>query len=145
MEGALYPFDPEMPHKTRADRQIKLLKAGVLGEPGAIAPATPDVQEIYFDVIARSARTGSLDEPMTVQWDFTDADPWHVRLNNGSSTAEKGLAPDADITLETTWGQWIQISMQGENPLKAVATRRLRPRGGLRNLARMGQVWQPRA
>ncbi|CAN5445573.1 hypothetical protein BH20ACT15_BH20ACT15_07740 [soil metagenome] len=144
MEGALYPFDPEMPHKTRADRQIKLLKAGVLGEPNGIAPATPDVQEIYFDVIARSARSDALDAPMTIQWDFTDADPWHVRLNNGSTVAEKGVALDADLTLETTWGQWIQISMQGENPAKAVLTRKLRPRGGLRNLARMGQVWQPR-
>ena len=145
MEGALYPFDPEMPYETRADRQITLLKAGVLGEPDLIAPATPDVQEIFFDVVARSARTGALDAPMTIQWDFADADPWHVRLDNGSSTAEAGIAPDADLTLETTWGQWIQISMQGENPLKAVATRKLRPRGGLRNLARMGQVWEPRA
>ena len=145
MEGALYPFDPEMPHTTRADRQIKLLKAGVLGEPNGIAPATPDVQEIYFDVVARSAQSGALDAPMTIQWDFTDAEPWHVRLNNGSTVAEKGVAPDADLTLETTWGQWIQISMQGENPAKAVLTRKLRPRGGLRNLARMGQVWQPRA
>ncbi len=93
MKGALYPFDPEMPHTTRADRQIKLLKAGVLGEPNGIAPADPEVQEIYFDVVARSADTDALDAPMTVQWDFTDADPWHVRLNNGSSTRRAGHGP----------------------------------------------------
>src|SRR6266550_9116114 len=29
----VYPFDPEMPHEERAQRQIKLLRAGVLGEP----------------------------------------------------------------------------------------------------------------
>ncbi len=33
--GSLYPFDPDMPHDERADRQIKLLQAGVLGEPDA--------------------------------------------------------------------------------------------------------------
>ena len=143
--GTIYPFDPEMAHDERAKRQLTLLRAGVLGEPDAgISRATPEVQSIYFDVIARSADATALDAPMTVQWKFTDADPWHVKLNNGSTAAAPGLADHADLTLETTWGQWIEISMRGESAPRAIVRRKLRPSGDLRNLARMGQVWKPR-
>ena len=142
--GSLYPFDPEMPHDQRARRQITLMKAGVLGEPGtAIARATPEVQSIYFDVLSRSAKTAALDAPMTLQWRFTDAEPWHLKLNNGSSAASPGLAEGADLTLESTWGDWVEFSKQRESPAKAILTRKLRPSGGLRNLARMGKVFGP--
>jgi hypothetical protein len=34
--------------------------------------------------------------------------------------------------------------MRGESPAKAVLGRKLRPKGGLRNLRRMAQVWDQR-
>ena len=144
MPPGIYPFDPEMPHAERARRQIKLLKAGVLGEPNGEVKSDPEVQGIYFDVIARSARTDAVDRPTKIQWKFSDAEPWHVVIDNGSSRAERGLAPDADLTLETSWADWIEISMHGEKPAKAILRRRLRPRGSLRQLARMGKIWEPR-
>jgi hypothetical protein len=133
-----------MPHKERAERQITLLKAGVLGPPNGGAKSSPEVQEIYFDVIARSAKTDALDSPLTVQWKFKDADPWHIKVRNGSSEAVAGVAESADVTLQTTWPEWVEISMRGESPAKAVLQRKLRPKGGLRNLRRMAQVWDPR-
>lgn len=133
-----------MPHEERAARQITMLKAGVLGPPNGPAKSSPEIQKIYFDVVARSADTEALDEPITVQWRFKDAEPWHVRVDNGSSRAAPGVAPDADVTLDTTWPQWIEISMRGENPAKAVLRRKLRPRGSLRELRRMQRVWEPR-
>jgi hypothetical protein len=145
MPNYVYPFDPDMPYDERASRQIKLLKAGVLGPPNGRPSSDHEVQEIYFDVVARSAETGSLDRPMTVQWKFADAEPWHVRLDNGSTAALPGLAPDPDVTLETNWGDWIDISMRGANFGKAVLARRLRPRGSLGSLRRMRQVWVPRS
>ena len=133
-----------MPHKERAERQIKLLKAGVLGEPNGPAQHTPEVQEIYFDVVARSAETDAVDRPVTIQWKFADAEHWHIRIDNGSTRAEQGLAPDADVTLETTWPDWIEISMRGRDIRKAVLKRQLRPRGSLRQLRRMKDIWEPR-
>jgi ribonucleotide reductase beta subunit family protein with ferritin-like domain len=144
MPPGIFPFDPEMPHKQRAERQIKLLKAGVLGEPTAPAQSSPEVQEIYFDVVARSARTDAVDRPVTFQWKFADAEDWHIRIDNGSTAASRGLAADADVTLETTWPDWIDISMRGNDIRKAVLRRKLRPRGSLRQLARMKNVWVPR-
>ena len=145
MPNYVYPFDPEMPYEERAARQIKLLKAGVLGPPNGRPSSDRDVQEIYFDVVARSAETGSLDRPMTVQWKFADADPWHVRLDKGSTAALPGLVPDPDVTLETSWGDWIEISMRGASFPRAVLGRRLRPHGSLGALRRMREVWVPRS
>ena len=144
MPPGVYPFDPAMPHRERAERQIKLLKAGVLAEPGTSITATPEVQQIYFDVVARSARTDAVDRPTKIQWRFSDAEPFHVVIDNGSSRAERGLAPDADLTLETSWADWIRVAMRGESPAKAMLQRRLRPRGSLRQLARLGRIWEPR-
>ena len=144
MPPGIFPFDPEMPHLERAERQLKLLKAGVLGEPNGPAQSSPEVQEIYFDVVARSAQTDAVDRPVTFQWRFADAEDWHIRIDNGSTSARRGLAPDADVTLETTWPDWIEISMRGRDIRKAVLRRQLRPRGSLRQLRRMKDVWEPR-
>jgi hypothetical protein len=133
-----------MPHVERARNQIKLLKAGVLGEPNGRPDGSPEVQEIYFDVIARSAQTDAVDRPTKIQWTFSDAEPWHIVLDNGSSRAQRGIAPDANLTLDTSWADWIGISMRGEKPAKAILRRRLRPRGSLRQLARMSKIWEPR-
>jgi ribonucleotide reductase beta subunit family protein with ferritin-like domain len=144
MPPGIYPFDPEMPHEKRAERQIALLKAGVLGEPVGEPQHSPEVQAILFDVIARSAQSDAVDKPTTIQWRFSDAEPWHVRIDNGSTRAEPGLAPDADLTLDTDWATWIGISMRGDHPAKAMLRRRLRPRGSLRELRRLGEIWEPR-
>jgi ribonucleotide reductase beta subunit family protein with ferritin-like domain len=144
MPAGIYPFDPEMPHEKRAERQIKLLKAGVLGPPDGPAKSSPEVQQIYFDVIARSAKTDAVEEPVTVQWKFSDAEPWHVVIDNGTSRAQQGIAEKADVTLMTTWPQWIEISMRGESPAKAIMRRKLRPRGSLRTLRRLPEIWEAR-
>ncbi|MDP9228610.1 MAG: ribonucleotide-diphosphate reductase subunit beta [Actinomycetota bacterium] len=144
MPPSIYPFDPAMPHAERAERQIRLLKAGVLGEPNGRPDSSPEVQEIYFDVVARSADTQAVDQPLTVQWKFSDADPWHVRIDNGSTRAVPGVAEDADVTLRTSWSDWIEISMRGADFRGAVLRRRLRPSGSLRQLRRMQAIWEPR-
>jgi 1,2-phenylacetyl-CoA epoxidase catalytic subunit len=145
MPPGIYPFDPASSHKQRAENQIKLLKAGVLGEPGTPVQATREIQDIYFDIIARSASTDSVDRTTKIQWRFSDAEPYHVVIDNGSTRAERGVAPDADLTLQTSWADWIDISMRGESPAKAMFQRKLRPRGSLRQLARLGRIWAPRA
>ncbi len=71
------------------------------------------MQEIYFDVVARSAETDAVDRPVTVQWKFADAEAWHIRIDNGSTAPVRGLAEKPDVTLETTWPEWIEISMHG--------------------------------
>jgi hypothetical protein len=140
----IYPFDPEMPHDERARRQITLLRAGVLGEPNGKPAVNPEVEEILFDVIALSAHADAVDRPVTIQWRFEDAEPWHVRIDNGSTSAEPGLADDADVTLRTDWGTWVDVAIRGEDARKAMLRRKIKPRGSLRQLARMQKIFPPR-
>jgi 1,2-phenylacetyl-CoA epoxidase catalytic subunit len=140
----VYPFDPEMPHERRAQRQIKLLRAGVLGEPNGKPQVDPEIEGILFDVVARSARTDAVDRPVTIQWRFEDAEPWHVRIDNGSTSSGPGLADDPDVTLRTTWADWVDISIRGKDARRAMLRRKLKPRGSLRQLARMQKIFPPR-
>jgi 1,2-phenylacetyl-CoA epoxidase catalytic subunit len=140
----VYPFDPEMPHEQRAQRQIKLLRAGVLGEPNGKPQVDREIESILFDVVARSARTDAVDRPVTIQWRFEDAEPWHVRIDNGSTSSGPGLADDPDVTLRTTWADWVDISIRGKDARRAMLRRKLKPRGSLRQLARMAKIFPPR-
>ena len=100
MEGVL-PIDHELPYDELAARQIRLLKAGVMGAPNGRPDSSPEIQELYFDVVSRVARTDAVNgEPLTIQWRFDDADPWHLRINNGSTATSPGVAADPDLTIE---------------------------------------------
>lgn len=144
MPGVL-PVDPELSPEQIAERQIKLMQAGVMGEPNGRPDSSPEIQRLYFDIIAHAARAEAVNgQPMTIQWKFSDAPPWHLRINNGSTAAAQGEAPNPDLTLETSWGDWIEVSMRGENPGKMLLRRRLRPRGSLRQLARLAKVFPAR-
>jgi hypothetical protein len=140
----IYPFDPEMSHEERAQNQIKLLRAGVMGEPNGKPEVNPELEAILFDLIARSAHTDAVDRPVTIQWRFEDAEPYHLRIDNGSTHAEPGVAEKADITLRTTWADWIDVSVRGQDARRAMLRRKLKPRGSLRQLARMPKIFPPR-
>jgi 1,2-phenylacetyl-CoA epoxidase catalytic subunit len=144
MQGVL-PVDPELAPEEIARRQITLMKAGVMGEPNGRPDASPDVQRLFFDIVCRVARADALDgDSMTIQWRFDDADPWHLRIDNGSTAAAPGTAPDPDLTIEASWRDWIGVSIQGEDPRRALLRRRIRPRGSPRNLLRLSKVFPPR-
>src|SRR5262245_3511207 len=140
----VYPFDPEMPHEERAARQITLLKAGVMGEPNGRPQVNPEVQAILFDIIARSARTDAVDRPVTIQWRFEDAEPYHVRIDNGSTSAGHGLAVDPDVVLRTDWSTLVNVAVRGQDARRALLQRKIKPRGSLRQLARMQKIFPRR-
>ncbi len=139
------PLDFGLPEEEIAKRQIKLLKAGVMGEPNGRPDSSPEIQRLYFDIISRVARADAVNgAAMTIQWRFDDADPWHLRIDNGSTAAEPGLAADPDVTLETSWQDWVGVSTKGQDPRRALLRRRIRPHGSLRNLLRLQRIFPPR-
>jgi hypothetical protein len=146
MPPDVYPFDMSLPHEERAQRAITLLRAGVAGEPVPNPDSSPEVQRLLFDVIARSAHKDAVNGsgPAVIQWRFEDAAPWYLRIDNGNSEAVQGEAPHPDITLETSWRDWIDLSIRGGDPRRAMLQRKLRPRGSLRMLWRMQRIF-PRA
>jgi 1,2-phenylacetyl-CoA epoxidase catalytic subunit len=142
MPAGVYPMDPSLTPEERAKRQVKLLRAGVLGEPNGKPDTSPEVQRLFFDVIARSADSEPLNgHPMTIQWRFKDAEPWHLRLDNGTSRAEPGLAEKADVTLDTTWADMINVAVHGEDARRLMLRRRIRPHGSPFKLLRMQKLF----
>ncbi len=143
MPPGTFPFNPEMPAEEVAERQVKLMMAGVLGAPDGPEPdASPDVQRLYFDLITRVADPAAANGSRLVyQWRFTDADPWHLVIDNGSTRAEPGEAPDPTLVLESSWADWIASGKPDANQLKMVLQRRIRPHGKLREIARLRKVF----
>jgi len=143
MPPGTFPFDPEMPAEEVAERQVKLMMAGILGPPDEGMPkSTPELQRLYFDVITRVADPAAANGSRLVyQWRFSDADPWHLVIDNGSTRAEPGEAPDPTVVLEASWADWIASGKPDASPLKMLLQRRIRPHGKLRELARMRKVF----
>jgi len=142
MPPGVFPFDPEASAEDVAKNQVKLMEAGILGPPEAVPQADPEMQRLYFDVVKRAANTKAANgSPLVYQWRFTDAEPWHLVIDNGSTRAEPGEAPNPTVTLETSWADFVSTSKPDANPLKLVLTRRIRPRGSIREIARMRKVF----
>jgi hypothetical protein len=141
----VFPVDYSLDNAELARRQIKLLEARIIGEPHPHPDSSPEVQGLFFDLVARSADTSAVNgKPFTIQWRFRDAEPWHVVVQNGSTRAERGLAAAPDLTWETTWGEWIALSKGAEDPKKAILRRKLRFRGSPRELVRFTRTFPRR-
>jgi len=141
----VFPVDYSLEHSELAKRQIKLLEARIIGEPHPHPDSDPEVQGLFFDLVARSADTSAANgKPFTIQWRFSDAEPWHVVVQNGSTRAEMGVAPDPDLTWKTTWAEWIGLSKGSVDARKAILRRDLRFDGSLRNLYRFTQTFPRR-
>ena len=124
-----------------------LAQAGVIGVREGPSQRDPDTLELLFDTIRRQVNPAhGLVRPTTFQWEFTDPDVpvWHLTVDNGSSTVAQGEAPSPDVRLRLSYQDWVDIVGERLDPLRALATGRLRPRGNPLALARLGKVF-PRA
>ena len=135
----IMPLD--MSAEERSNRVIALLRAGFLGEKTGPPASDPESQRLLFDTMGRTAASDRVDGPTVLQWDFRDASPWHLRLANGSTTAEPGRAEDADLTLRCSYEDWVDVFSGRLDPRRALATGRLRPRGSVRTLLKLPRVF----
>ncbi len=121
-----------------------LAKAGVIGVRERPTQRDPETVALLFDTIRRQVNPNhGLKRATTFQWEFTDPDvpTWHLTVNNGSSSAQEGEASSPDLRLRLSYQDWVDIVGQRLDPVRAVATGRLRPRGNPLALARLGKVF----
>jgi putative sterol carrier protein len=129
----VYPYD--LPPHERAARGIALLQAGFLGEKDGPPARDPESMALLFDTVRRAVdprRTPA--EPLTLQWRFSDAEPWSLRVQNGSSAAAAGRAEHVDLELRCRYEDWVDVVAGRLDPRRALISGRLRPRGSLRAL-----------
>ena len=132
------PF--EVPPEERARRGLAMLRAGYLGEPNG--PVTPDteVTRLLFDGLRRQMDT-KLAPGARIQWEFDDAEPWHVTVKNGAAAAAPGRVENPDLVFRSRFQDWIDVTAGRTDPLRAVLTRRIRPSGRLRMLVRAPKLF----
>jgi putative sterol carrier protein len=97
-----------------------------------------------FDTIRRQVNPEhGLARPTTFQWEFIDPDvpTWHLTVDNGSSEVAEGAAAHPDLRLRLAYQDWVDIVGERLDPLRAIATGRLRPRGNPLALARLTKVF----
>jgi hypothetical protein len=131
----IMPID--LPVPDRARRGIAMLEAGFLGAKHGPPARDPQAMEMLFDSVRRAVdmRTAPAG-PYVVQWEFADAEPWHLRVDNGSTAAAAGRAPQVDLELRCRYEDFVDIIAGRLDPRRAMATGRLKPRGNPRALWR---------
>jgi ribonucleotide reductase beta subunit family protein with ferritin-like domain len=127
-----------------SQRGRTLAQAGVIGVREGPSKRDPETVALLFDTIRRQVNPKhGLKRPTTFQWEFTDPDvpTWHLRVDNGSSVVEQGVAPNPDLRLKVGYQDFVDIVGERLDPLKAVATGKLRPRGNPFAIKRLTQVF----
>ncbi|HEY2159943.1 MAG TPA: ribonucleotide-diphosphate reductase subunit beta [Solirubrobacteraceae bacterium] len=132
------PFD--VPAQERARRGLAMLRAGYLGAPNGPVRPDPAITALLFDGLRRQMDT-SLAPGARIQWEFDDAEPWHVSVENGAATAAPGRVESPDLVFRCRFQDWIDVTAGRTDPVKAVLTRKIRPSGKLRMLIRAPKLF----
>ncbi len=132
------PFD--LPPEERARRGLAMLRAGYLGAPNGPVTPDPEVTRLLFDGLTRQLDT-SVAPGATIQWEFSDAEPWYVRIDGDRAEAEMGHATAPDLTFSCRFGDWLDLTAGRTEPWRAALTGKIRPRGKLRLLMRAPKLF----
>jgi Ribonucleotide reductase, small chain/SCP-2 sterol transfer family len=129
------PIPLDKTPEERARQGIALLRAGIVGEKNGPPSRDPEVIEMLFGLVQRSVDPRATpDRPVTIQWDFTDVEPWYLRVNNGSTEARSGQADNADVTFKCSWENWVDVAGGRTDPRVAMLTGKVKPKGSLKAL-----------
>jgi ribonucleotide reductase beta subunit family protein with ferritin-like domain len=135
-----FPMPMDIPPRERALRGQTLLRANLIGPGDGPASQDPEAVAILFDTLARQADASRVPAGTTIVWDFEDAPPWHIVLDERGSTAAAGRAPRPDVTLRCRFADWADVAAGRADPRALMLNRRLRPRGSLRVLWALPRV-----
>ena len=127
--------------RERAVTGKRMVRAGYLGEKVGPPSTAHDDMRLLFEAVAAGLDVARAPEPGTIQWDFPDAEPWHVVVANGATRAEAGLAPDATVTLRTRFEDFVDVTSGRVDPRRLAVRGRLRPKGDVRWLWRARRMF----
>jgi Ribonucleotide reductase, small chain/SCP-2 sterol transfer family len=132
------PFD--LPPAERAHRGLTLLRAGYLGEPNGPVTPNPEATAMLFDGLRRQI-DASVAPGAVIQWDFTDSEPWHLRIDHANTSVAPGRAEHADLTFHCRLQDWVDITSGRTEPWRSLLTGKVRPTGKLRMLIRAPKLF----
>jgi putative sterol carrier protein len=100
----------------------------------------PEATAMLFDGLRRQI-DASVAPAATIQWDFSDAEPWHLRLDNGNTSVSPGRAADPDLTFHCRFADWVDIAAGRTEPWRALLAGKVRPSGRVRMLLRARKLF----
>jgi hypothetical protein len=136
-----FPLALHLTPRERARAGLKLVHAGFLGSGQRPALNDPAALAYFFEETRRRADATQLPDGSVIQWDFTDADPWHLAFDGGTVQARSGTVRKPDIRLRSSLQDWVDLSAGRATAGRLLLTRRLRLRGKPSALARFGRVF----
>ena len=139
------PGAPVMPldwtPRERAEYAVKLLRAGILGEKTGPPARDTETVGLLFKFMSTLIDTDATPNGAArIQWEFTDTDPWHLVIDNGSTRAVQGRLERPDLTFKCDFEAWTDVVARREDARLAMAKLKLRPRGDMRLLLRMPKL-----
>jgi hypothetical protein len=132
------PFD--VSPEERARRGLTLLRAGYLGERRNGITPNPEATALLFDGLRRSVDAAQA-PGATIQWEFTDAEPWHLRLDREHPSVGPGRLEHPDLVFRCRFEDWLDLVAGRVEPWRALISGRIRPRGKVRMLARAPKLF----
>ena len=131
-----------LPAETRVRNGLRLVQSGVMGEKNGPPKNDHETMAALFQMLGASIEPRNAPaEPGTIQWDFADAEPWHLVVANGDTRFEPGRVDAPTVTLRCRYEDWADVFAKREHPLRLAATRRLRPSGDMRWLWRARRMF----
>ena len=137
-----FPFPIDIPPRERAERGLRLVEAGMIGEKRG--PVSRDAEPVWilFDQMRRSADGRHAPAGTTIRFDFGDFDSRTLHLDNGSTRLEDGAASDPTLTLRfRSFDDFVDMTAGRVDPRALLLRRRLRPKGSLRLLTRLPKIF----
>jgi SCP-2 sterol transfer family len=121
---------------------LTLVRGGILGESNGQPRRDRETMAAMFLAVSGGLDHGNAPpEGGTIQWEFTDAEPWHIVVANGATRAQPGRAERPSVTLRCRLRDWADVVAGRGDALRLAATGRLRPSGDLRWLWRARRMF----
>lgn len=135
--------DMSLSYEERARRAWVLIDCGVIGDDRREPELNEEAFEILFDGMTRIMDIDvarSLGGP--VEWQFTDAEPWHLVVTDGHIEAKPGSAGEPALSLEIPAGDFAKIAVDRMDPRWALLKRKLKVHGSLGAKAKLPKLFR---
>ena len=140
--GLMAREDLSLSFEERARRAWVLIDSQVIGDDRKEPKLTPEAFEIIFEGMARAMDLDiarSLGGP--IEWDFSDAEPWHLVVVNGHAEAKPGRAGKPAIRLESSSAEWAKFAIGKTDPRWAIVKRKLKLHGPISAKAKLPKLF----
>ncbi len=141
--AALVKMGIERTPRQQAERALTLLHAGIFGDVAALH-VDDEILALLFETLERVVNMRPAPRLSgAIQWEFANAQPWFLAVEEYRAVARPGRASEAAVTISCQVEDWARIAGEKLNPLWAIATGRLKLRGDRAALLKLPAILGP--